>query len=421
MKSKLQISINPTYKCNLNCPFCYLKHNSKIMDLDKLETKLTEISLKYDIDSIDLYGGEICLLPDDYLMKLILICKKYVDIIGVITNYTIDKKWLFDRNDIDLSVSWDYIFRDKNEEVLERIKNTKRELGIIMTSPELYDKKYEIADILNKLDGNYYIDIKPCMPSENNNCKCDLKKYQEFVLFMISNIRHKVLNQYYLDNPPNNLKTPHIFINPDCEVEKLKFNKNCEYFEKTNNYDIELDDKCKNCQYFDDCQTEHDSYLEDEYDCLGMKHLIEINNKKKNCQIQNWRKRRLLSYLKNKNFFGDENLQYSHMDMDNEQLFKTIMFFFENESELLYPAKSYYVAIVYAWLLNKYFGEDIKVALNYDDLLNYDDKFFVKYEDNKELYDKLLKNVIEKLNNGEYNKSIQKTVGYFNKEFIINE
>lgn len=418
---KIQISINPTYKCNMNCSFCYLKHTPKVLDLEKLENKLKDISLKYDIDSIDLYGGEICLLPDDYLLKLILLCKKYVDIIGVITNYTIDKKWLFDRNDIDLSVSWDYIFRDKNEEVMERIKNTKRELGIIMTSPELYDKKYEVADILNKLDGNYYIDIKPCMPSENNKCKCDLKKYQEFVLFMISNLKHKVLNQYYLDNPPNNLKTPHIFINPDCKVQKLKFNRDKEYFETIDDYDIEINDKCKKCRYFDSCQTEHDSYFEDEYDCLGMKHLIEINNKKKEYNIQNWRKRRLLSYLKNKNTFGDEHLLYSHIDMNNEQLYHTIMYFFENESQLLYPAKSYYVAIIYAWLLNKYFGEDIKKALDYADLLNYDDKFFVRYSNNKEIYDKLLDNVIDNLNKGLYNNSISKTLSYFCKEFLINE
>lgn len=417
---KIQISINPTYKCNLNCPFCYLKHTQKVMELNKLENKLSEISSQYDIESIDLYGGEICLLPDDYLMKLILLCKKYVNIIGVITNYTIDKKWLFDRNDIDLSVSWDYVFRDRNDEVLERIKNTKRELGIILTSPELYDKKYEVIDILNKLEGNYYIDIKPCMPSENNQCKCDLKKYQEFVLFMISNSKHKVLNQYYLDNPPNNLKTPHIFINPDCEVQKLKFNNNGEYFETTSDYNIELNDKCKSCKYFDYCQTEHDSYLDDGYDCLGMKKLIEINNKKKGCNIQNWRKRRILSYLKNKTF-DDENLEYKYFELNNEQLFNIIIDFFETESRLVYPAKSYYVAIVYAWLLNKYFGEDIKVALNYDDLLNYDDQFFVKYSNNKELYDKLLDTIIEKLDKGDYNNSIKKTVGYFNKEFLINE
>ena len=39
----------------------------------------------------------------------------------------------------------------------------------------------------------------------------------------------------------------------------------------------------------------------------------------------------------------------------------------------------------------------------------------------KELYDKLLDTVVEKLDKGLYDESIKSTVSYFNKEFLIND
>lgn len=54
---------------------------------------------------------------------------------------------------------------------------------------------------------------------------------------------------------------------------------------------------------------------------------------------------------------------------------------------LVYPAKSYAVALIYARLLAKYFGEDFLTALNDPDLLYGNDQHFVAYHRDIRTYD----------------------------------
>jgi pyruvate/2-oxoacid:ferredoxin oxidoreductase beta subunit len=82
----------------------------------------------------------------------------------------------------------------------------------------------------------------------------------------------------------------------------------------------------------------------------------------------------------------------------------------------VFPAKSLFVAIVYAKCMEKYFGVDFYTALDDGDLLT-DDKYFTIYSKNKQLYDEIL-NKINKSDILSY-KSTQKTQEYFRKEFLI--
>jgi len=124
------------------------------------------------------------------------------------------------------------------------------------------------------------------------------------------------------------------------------------------------------------------------------------------------KKRRKLSYLMN--IWDDVDLPYVFNDNDISR--KTIDFF-KNVSELVYPAKSYFVAIVYAKCLEKYFSIDFYESLNDEELLP-DDKFFVKYEKSKDIYDRILSEI--KIDSLLSLPSVQKTVEYFKKEFLIN-
>jgi len=119
--------------------------------------------------------------------------------------------------------------------------------------------------------------------------------------------------------------------------------------------------------------------------------------------------RRKLSYMIN--VWDDVSLPYT-IDYDN--IINNVIKFFETESELVYPAKSYFVAIVYAKCLEKYFSIPFYESLDYEDLL-FDDKYFVKYSDNNDVYDK----IIEKIGDIWQYKSIDKTVEYFKKEFLL--
>src|SRR5574344_1587286 len=294
-KKKIALSINPTYSCNLNCSFCYLlKTGNNILDLLKLEDELLKISGIFNIIQIELYVGEIFILDDCYLMKLILICKKFTKKISIITNGTIDKPWLFNFNGIEFNISWDYIYRDKSDLAFNMIKKYSN-TGIILTSPQLYKKRYEVVHILNTLAGNHSIDVKLCMPSNNNkSIVLDLYGYEEFILYLRSTLNNNLnLIQYqnFKNNKINNEKIYHCFIDPNCKLKKLEFKNNIEYFNDEDIEDIRINEDCDNhCSI---CLAEHKFKIQNSYDCLGMKKLIEkFEALAKYDSIKNWRKRR---------------------------------------------------------------------------------------------------------------------------------
>ena len=127
-----------------------------------------------------------------------------------------------------------------------------------------------------------------------------------------------------------------------------------------------------------------------------------------------YKERRKLSYLIN--IFDDIDLDYIYIKQSKEDLVKLIIKFFNTESLLIYPAKSYFVAIVYAKCIEKYFHINFHDALNDEELLP-DDKYFKTYNESKDIYDKVLESIGDIY---QYD-SIDKTVKYFKQEYLIDE
>ena len=126
-----------------------------------------------------------------------------------------------------------------------------------------------------------------------------------------------------------------------------------------------------------------------------------------------WKYRRKLSYLIND--FNDTGLDYTVKKYSSdEELVNEIVDFFISGSKLIYPAKSYFVAIVYAKLLEEHFNENFYDCLNYKELLP-DDYFFVPYNRNRNVYNAVLSKIGDPL---EY-KAAEKTKEYFYQEFLI--
>lgn len=130
--------------------------------------------------------------------------------------------------------------------------------------------------------------------------------------------------------------------------------------------------------------------------------------------MMTWRERRKLSYLMHN--FDDVNLPHEEIKaMTDDQLVDMVVFFFKTESSLIYPAKSYFVAIIYAGLLEHYFHISFFEALNMNDLLP-DDKWYVPYLKNRKVYDRILneipKDFLSLL-------STKKTINYFKEEFLV--
>ncbi|TFG94183.1 hypothetical protein E4H12_15630 [Candidatus Thorarchaeota archaeon] len=94
----------------------------------------------------------------------------------------------------------------------------------------------------------------------------------------------------------------------------------------------------------------------------------------------------------------------------------------EGDGKLYYPQKSYAVALIYARLLEKYFGEQFYDALNDPELL-ISDLYFVPYNEDREAYDDIIGAAnYWKLWDFESNpiSYVQSTVHYFKQEFLLD-
>ncbi len=112
------------------------------------------------------------------------------------------------------------------------------------------------------------------------------------------------------------------------------------------------------------------------------------------------------------------------LELSTGDLVESILNHFTKEQpELIYPTKSYFVAIIYTTLLEKHFHEPFYTALNDPELLYGNDKFFVPYSEARLVYDTVIRR-LPWFPSGYcgFNDSLSQvasTIDYFNKEFGI--
>ena len=133
--------------------------------------------------------------------------------------------------------------------------------------------------------------------------------------------------------------------------------------------------------------------------------------------------KRKLAYLFKE--FDDVNLARIVLNSaTDDEIADQVIDFFVEGSALVYPSKSYFVAIVYAECMCKYFPEyfkDIVEPLRCYDLLDKDD-FFRPYSDKTcNIYNKILQFLErERVEILQYSSTV-KTHNYFSEEFLITE
>lgn len=134
-------------------------------------------------------------------------------------------------------------------------------------------------------------------------------------------------------------------------------------------------------------------------------------------------KKRDLAYLFKE--FDDINLARVVLNsVKDDEIADQVIDFFVEGSALVYPSKSYFVAIVYAACMLKYFPEhfkDIVEPLKCVDLLDNDDFFRPYISRTVPIYNKVLQWLErERIEILDY-ASTMKTHNYFKEEFLITE
>jgi len=121
-----------------------------------------------------------------------------------------------------------------------------------------------------------------------------------------------------------------------------------------------------------------------------------------------------------------EPVVYRENESDRDTALTIIRYFREEIRELIYPAKPFVVALVYACLLERHFCEPFYESISDPDLLHGNDKWFKPYcDETKDIYDHAIFHLGAELDfivsdELQYIPSqIRSTIEYFKKEFLI--
>lgn len=105
---------------------------------------------------------------------------------------------------------------------------------------------------------------------------------------------------------------------------------------------------------------------------------------------------------------------------DTDLALHVIDYFTNSGHEIEYPAKSYAVAVIYAYLLEKYFNVPVDTSLKDPNLLFGNDPHYVPYQENPDVYDIAMRVLtIDCDGLPYYLPQVRATVDYFDQEFFI--
>lgn len=276
------ISLNPTYLCNFRCDFCYLTEgqlaDSKKLSLKKFEVMLKDICSVKNVSHIDLYGGEIHLLPEEYLDELHSIVKTHtLAQVNVVTNLSKINNY-FLRDDVSLSVSYDFECRQDHAKVLANILSLPKDVAILMlASPQLMKKDInEMANVFNSVANIGSVEIKPYSTNQANQFEVDYRDYESFVTewIKVKDKHFQFMNETHIKESlvgaNNAFSDDHVYITPSGKFGVLEFDENDhEYFLELNSFHeyllwaesekqkVNMNGYCKQCEFKGRCLTEH--------------------------------------------------------------------------------------------------------------------------------------------------------------------
>lgn len=295
----ISIDIISNYHCNFFCKYCFLykfMDNDNIINITKLDKQLQNVSVKYNITSMNIYGGEISLLPRRHLKRLIDLCNEYAQV-NVVTNFMNLECNEFLANE-NVTVSTSINDERRYNEVIERslLFNDNKNLSILqVVTPSLLNKSSK--DILDHLElfkrTVSFLQYSPSINAKENFTVTNMD-YAVFIkriirLYLSSNYSFDITNINQLDDVIEGKYDPRmrsiLFINPLNEYASVAYENGLEYFKTYKNLiDWEHDcideeniyhNKCGSCKYYGKCYAEHIKDWREDDECCGMKSLIQ--------------------------------------------------------------------------------------------------------------------------------------------------
>lgn len=299
---RLNLSVAPWYFCNFRCDFCYLTE-AQLSDRTKLPLnvfaqRLDELLEHVEIGHVDIYGGEVFLLPEDYLLGMKdILHERGIDDIVVVTNLSHVPDLVHDPA-FDISVSYDFGAREKADLVLQNIYQLSQKFNILtLASRKFLDTVTpdEYVTTMNSFPHLKGCEIKPYSTNQANNQDVTFKEFEEFVWAVIKHPDRT----FYFENETqvkeaalgvrNAFSDDHLYITPTGDYAVLEFDKDDrEYFLTVDGlegylnwcaqeYDrVQTNPFCASCPFYGSCLSEHLREVTTlENSCNGFRGLLE--------------------------------------------------------------------------------------------------------------------------------------------------
>lgn len=290
------VSVCPTFLCNNFCYFCYLgklKTNKQILKLCALDKMLAELSSVYQIDGFNVFGGEVTLLENSYIVELIAILRKYCHDITITSNLAYMGKLEFLGTQFSTSYNAERQDFMKISGLMQNKPKCTFNLSTVILKSIIDKQPKEFFD--NVPTNCKSITFQKYSPSVYNDVNINIteSEYEDtlikYIEYFLEN-KHKydfsITNIYNIQQALKHKFDPtirsNLFILPSCKYAILKYNNNMlEYFyefDRLDEYASLLEDektkyyeKCCCCEFFGSCYAEH---LNLNIDCSGHKNLL---------------------------------------------------------------------------------------------------------------------------------------------------
>jgi hypothetical protein len=202
-----------------------------------------------------------------------------------------------EKSDIDLSVSYDFQFRERHEVVLHNMRNLTKPIHVlILATPDVMTLPVsEMIATLNTIPALHSVEIKPYSTNQANQYSTSHLDYERFIQQWITSTTPK---QFVFSNEldvrraitgnRNAFSDDHLYITPQGTFAVLEFDLNDNEFFRPVSYDqyVEwtLTEKakafsnpiCGGCEYLGRCLTEHLRDVKSrEHSCNGYYNLIQ--------------------------------------------------------------------------------------------------------------------------------------------------
>ena len=258
---------------------------------------LAEVTSRYKVDMVDIYGGEVSLLGKEYWDDLISVIQVYgIYDINLITNLSAVNEITTDPR-VYTSVSYDFSAREDHERVYRNMALLDKPFSILMlASPKFLElDTADMIESLNLLPNLESVEIKPYSSNQSNTHTVYYTDFEEKVKSFLNygNKRFNFVNQDLIESTlnkkRNSFSDDHIYITPSGRYAVLEFDLNDnEFFLEYDDLDqywnwckkekarVSRNKFCSKCEYFGNCLSEHLREVKNlDNSCNGFKNLID--------------------------------------------------------------------------------------------------------------------------------------------------